>query len=230
MVIDDNTVNQEKKKSSKGKSFLKITFVVIVVFIVLSIVGMCNDDVKTEVAKKSKIDSIVIKSLNFLEYGMYRTDAIAQMQSRDWQMKATEVRAPDTSDQMNIYYFTTSNGSNVFNGEKVELVGLGFNQKDELSGIYLKYQFEECNSERTESLFLKMIGENGFEVLAGPIETYYLDQIMYQAWFQNAKNNICVTHDSGNLLEIAFYSKDYSNNLMNNFGGKKEFRKYLEKL
>lgn len=209
-----------KNKQKKKRSWLKVLLIIIAIWLSLAIVVALsdNDESSTFIS-----ESLPVTGFSEIYYGMDRHKSIDSIKTLGWEYKQLEQKS-DRGEKLEIAYFTVSDGNDIINGIKTDFLGLGFNQENILVMLVLAYRSD--NSEKTRNIFGKMIDNNGFKLLAGPIRS----PSMNQYWSQNSDGNLCIASDSGKFLELRYASKYYSDKLIKSIGGKKEFRNYLKQL
>lgn len=247
MVITDNEIEKTETVAEKTGKFAVLGFFFPLIGIILCLVWKKDYPAHAKSAKKGAIiglilgvifaigigflddysptESVGIDELGYIKYGMEHNDAVEKMKANGWKYKDVSTRLSGT-ETLNTVYFNASDRNGVIEGEKVDFVGLGFNQESILVSIVLSYKIEDNSDERAKSILIKMLEEKGFKILAGPIRT----QNYFEYWCQNADGNICSAYDAGTWLEIKYISKSFSNKMIDEFGGQEEFLQFLKRL
>ena len=215
MVITEKDVSSESEKPSGMNKAIgiwkKLWIIGAIIAVPLFFVLRCVDE----------NEPIGIEGLEYLKYGMNRDDAISKMKDNGWTYRTTTNEAQD-KETLEIMYFTALNKNEILENEKTDLLGLGFNQENILIEIVLMHKIDSV--EKTKSILEKRLKD--YKVLAGPIKS----EKMFQYWCMNSKDNVCVVNDTGDVLEMKFIGEYYSQKLIDSFGGKEEFRKFLKAL
>ena len=215
MVITEKDVSSESEKPNGMKKAIgiwkKLWIIGAIIAIPLFFVSLCTNE----------NEPIGIEGLEYLEYGMNRDDAFDKMKDNGWTYRTTTKETQDT-ETLEIVYFSSLNENEVIENKKTDLLGLGFNQENILIEIVLMQKID--SAEKRKSVIEKRLKD--YKVLAGPIKS----EKMFQYWCMNSKDNVCVVNDTGDVLEMKFIGELYSEKLIDSFGGKKEFRKFLKSL